>query len=100
MNKNGDTLDVTCPCCASHLVVDRESGAVLAERRPKAPARSFEDAMALEKKRAGEVDSNFRNAMTTVEKEKDILEKKLKEALKKAREEKDAPPPVRPIDLD
>lgn len=93
-------VETTCTCCGTWLKVDVATGAVLAEKRPRQPMKTFEDALAAEKQRSGNIDSAFRKAFTHVEHEKDILEKKLQEAMKKAREEKDKPLPPRPIDLD
>ena len=94
-----DVLDVTCPCCGNQLRVDAETGAVLSEKRPRL-SKSFEEALAAEKKKEEAFGSVFKKAVSNVEGEKDILEKKLREAMKKAKEEKDKPLPLRPIDLD
>jgi uncharacterized Zn finger protein (UPF0148 family) len=100
MPDKDSTLEVTCPCCGTWLKVDIATSAVLLEKRPKAPLRSFEEAVAAEMDRGRERDSAFRKAFTTIETEKEILEKKMREAMKKAKEEKDKPLPPRPIDLD
>ena len=100
MRDEDSTIEVTCPCCGTWLKVDISTSAVLLEKRPKAPLRSFEDAVAAEKERGRDRDSAFKKAFSTIETEKEILEKKLREAMKKAKQEKDMPPPPRPFDLD
>ena len=95
-----DPLVFTCPCCGTVLHLDRDSGAVLLEERPKkGPVKSFEEAARENASRQEQARAQLARAMEERKHRDEILEKKFREAVKKA-EKDEAPPPLRPFDLD
>lgn len=95
-----DTLQITCPECGTVLHVDRSTGAILLEDRPrKGTVKSLEEAAREAIARQEQARSQLAQAMEEAKHKDEILEKKFREAVKKA-ERDDAPPPPRPFDLD
>lgn len=95
-----DRLDVTCPCCATRLVVDAATGVILAEERPPTDAKkSFEDAMTSVTGGARRREEAFEKAFDRTRQLDDVLEKKFEEARKKAARDK-SKKPQNPFDLD
>lgn len=94
-----DRVSTVCPCCSTKLVVDAETGEILAEERPKADVeKSFEKAMSSVKSGSQRREEAFSKAFEKTQKLDDLLNKKFEEARKKA--EKDKSKPQRPFDLD
>jgi len=94
-----DRLELTCPCCATKLVVDAKSGEILAEERPKKDlSKSFEDAMTQVKGGAQKRDEAFAKAFDRTRNLDDVLNKKFEEARKKAKD--DTSRPFHPLDAD
>ena len=80
--------------------LELESGAVLLEERPKkGPVKSFEEAARENASRQEQARAQLARAMEERKHRDEILEKKFREAVKKA-EKDEAPPPLRPFDLD
>ena len=99
--KDGENLNVTCPCCQAKLVIDPIFGTVLAHTAPVKPGPNVDLAKAssiLEEQKKQREDK-FADSFFQETHKKDILAKKFEEAIKKA---KDAPAgkPLRDIDLD
>ena len=85
-----DRVDIVCPCCATRLVADVETGEILSEERPKKDlGKSFSEAM--NKVRSGESrrEEAFSKAYERTQKLDTLLEKKFEEARKKAKDEPD-----------
>jgi hypothetical protein len=100
MKKLDASLVVSCPCCGTVLHLDRVTGAILFEERPrKGPVKSFEEAARESVARQEQARAQLARAMEEEKNRGDIMDKKFKEALKKA-EDDDLPPPPRPFDLD
>ena len=94
-----DRLDVTCPCCATRLTVDAESGDVLAEERPKVdPTKTFEKAMSDVRSGAQRREEAFTKAFDRTQRLDDLLGKKFDEAAKKAK--RDPSRPHNPFDAE
>lgn len=94
-----DRVRVTCPCCATKLVVEVASGEILSEERPEVDhAASFDSAF--DKVRGGEKrrDEAFSKAFDKTKRLDELLSKKFEEAKKKA--EKDDTKPFNPFDFD
>ncbi|HEU5182563.1 MAG TPA: hypothetical protein VFW45_17385 [Candidatus Polarisedimenticolia bacterium] len=92
-------LIVTCPCCNTVLHLDRDTGALLLEERPrKGPTKSLEEAARENAARQEQARAQLAKAMQEEKHRDEIMEKKFKEAMKKA--EKDETRPPRPFDLD
>jgi hypothetical protein len=92
-------LIVECPCCATKLTLDRDTGDVLAEERPRVdPTKTFEKAMNEVRAGAEKREDAFTKAAERTRRLGDLLEKKFEEASKKA--SKDETPFKNPLDLD
>lgn len=96
--RGADHLGIRCPCCRTQLVVDRRTGDILHEERPKKVGRSWEEAVQAGKRKLAEAEALFAEGMERQRRADEILSKKFDEALKRA-DKSDTPPP-RPFDLD
>jgi hypothetical protein len=95
-----ENVEVTCPCCATRLTVDAESGEILAEERPKVDhQKSFESALTDVRRGADRRDELFSKAFDRTRRLDDLLEKKFEEAKKKADQDPGGRPRG-PFDLD
>jgi len=99
--KDGENLNITCPCCQAKLVVDPVFGAVLshaAHVKPGPDVDLTQAASILEEQKKNREDK-FADSWFQETNKEDILAKKFEEAMKKA---KDAPAgkPIRDFDLD
>jgi len=94
-----DRLNIVCPCCATQLVVDREHGEILAEKRPEKTGPDFESMVEKLQKASGEREKAFDQAFDRTRRLEDTLSKKFEEAVKKADELPDEKPQS-PFDLD
>jgi hypothetical protein len=99
--KDGENLNITCPCCQAKLVVDPVFGAVLSHEAHVKPGPDVDLTQAqsiLEQQKKSREDK-FADSFFQETHKEDILAKKFEEAMKKA---KDAPAgkPIRDFDLD
>ncbi len=96
-------LELRCPECKAHLVVDAESGEVLFHKKAKEPPAGGKDFDALlagldqEKAQAEEI---FEREVQAMKDRDRLLEEKFREAFKRAQEDESEAPPPRPFDLD
>ena len=94
-----DRVETVCPCCSTKLVVDTDTGEILAEERPKVDTeKSFEKAMNQVESGSKRREEAFSKAFDKTKKLDDLLDKKFEEARKKAK--KDKSKPHRPFDFD
>lgn len=93
-----DNLEITCPCCRTKLVVDRPTGEVLLEERPKKAGLSWDNAVSAGKSRQAEAETLFNRGMDRQANEDDILERKFREALERADTSDDPPPRIYDLD--
>jgi hypothetical protein len=94
-----EDLSITCPCCATKLLLDRETGEILSEERPVADhEKTFEDALRDVNTGANRREKAFSDAHKRTTNLESLLEKKFEEARKKAA--KDNTKPVNPLDFD
>jgi hypothetical protein len=99
--KDGENLNITCPCCHTKLTVDPVFGAVLSH---EAPPRALPDvdltntAGILEEQHRKREDK-FADSWFQEKNKEDILAKKFEENLKKAKEAPNTKP-IRDFDLD
>ncbi|MFQ5744242.1 MAG: hypothetical protein ACE5HV_11720 [Acidobacteriota bacterium] len=98
MSVGQGNLELRCPCCSTKLVIERDSGEILYEERPKKAGPSWDEALRVGKEKQAEAEAMFHKGMHRERHADEILEKKFKEALKRA-DKSDAPPP-RPFDFD
>jgi len=86
-------LEITCPCCASLLVVDPDSGAILREERVvKREHKSLDDALGHVAAQRREAEGRLDRALQDQKNRDDILEKKFEEARRKAANSTERPP--------
>ncbi|MEW6682423.1 MAG: 2-nitropropane dioxygenase [Nitrospirota bacterium] len=92
-------MTVVCPGCRAELTIDTATASVVWHHpEPPAPQRSLRDMVKdLETKRQ-QVADRFERERRSLPDRGRVLEEKVKESLKRV--DPDAPPPLRPIDLD
>jgi len=99
--KDGENLNVTCPCCKAKLVIDPLFGAVLSHEVPVKPGSDVDltQASSILEKQKQQREDKFADSWFQETNKEDILAKKFEEGMKKA---KDAPAgkPIRDFDLD
>src|SRR6201987_5768797 len=99
--KDGENLNVVCPCCQAKLVVDPVFGAVLSHEAPvkAGPEVDLTDAGKILSEQQKQREDKFADSWFQETNKEDILAKKFEEAMRKA---KDAPAgkPIRDFDLD
>src|SRR5277367_1328909 len=99
--KDGENLNVVCPCCQAKLVVDPMFGAVLSHEVPvkAGPNVDLTHAEKILSDQQKQREDKFADSWFQESNKEDILAKKFEEAMKKA---KDAPAgkPIRDFDLD
>jgi uncharacterized Zn finger protein (UPF0148 family) len=102
MTAENETGKLTCPCCQTTLVVDRETLAILyfEENREKSGGASFEDALEELKAKEKEKRSLFQKAVAEERQRRSLLGKKFEELQKQAAANPDAPPPPRPFEFE
>src|SRR3974377_2438630 len=99
--KDGENLNITCPCCQAKLVIDPIFGTVLSHTAPVKPGPNVDLTKAsniLEEQKKQREDK-FADWFFQETHKEDILAKKFDEAIKKTKN----PPagkPMRDIDLD
>jgi hypothetical protein len=93
-------FEITCPCCAATLVVDRISGEVLLHKAKehRGPGGSLESMVAGLETQKSEAARRFDREMESQKDRGRILEERFKEALERA--EKSDEKFVNPFDLD
>ena len=102
MATENETGKITCPCCQTTLVLDRQTLSILyfTEHREKAGGASFEAALQELKAKEKQKGSRFQQAVDEEKQRRALLSKKFHELQRKAAEEPDAPPPPRPFDFE
>ena len=99
--KDGENLNVTCPCCHAKLVIDPVFGSLLSHEAPPkgGPNIDLEKAHDVLAEQKRQREDKFADSWFQEANKEDILAKKFDEAMKKA---KDAPAgkPIRDLDLD
>ncbi len=99
--KDGENLNVTCPCCQAKLVIDPVFGTVLSHAAHVKPGPDVDltKASSILEEQNRQREDKFADSWFQETNKEDILAKKFEEAMKKA---KDAPAgkPIRDFDLD
>jgi hypothetical protein len=99
--KDGENLNIICPCCQANLTVDPIFGAVLSHEPPPkgTPSVDLENVHGVLAEQDRKREDKFADSWFQEKNKEDILTKKFEEAMKKA---KDAPAtkPIRDFDLD
>jgi len=94
-----EKFSVICPCCEAALVIDAQTGAILAHEEKKKVLGSFEDLKGELNKQKELREQLFSQEMSSMKDRERLLEEKFKEAMKRAEGEKDQPF-KNPLDLD
>ena len=99
--KDGENLNVICPCCQGKLVIDPIFGTVLSHTAAVKPGPDVDltKAASILEEQHKQREDKFADSWFQETNKEDILAKKFEEAMKKA---KDAPAgkPIRDFDLD
>jgi hypothetical protein len=92
-------FEITCPCCASTIVVDRLTGEVLLHKvKETRTTGSLETMVSNLEVQKTEAAKRFERQLESQKDRGRILEEKFKEALERA--DKSDKPPINPFDLD
>ena len=95
---SGDNIELSCPCCKTNLIIDRDSGEIIYEQRPKRSGYTWDEVLQAREAKQTEAEKMFSQGMDRQRNADEILEKKFKEALKHADDSDDPPPRI--FDLD
>jgi hypothetical protein len=100
MAKLKSELEVTCPCCASVLVIDTNLGRVISHREPPSAHRpELSEAQKIIAEEAARREAIFQKSVEAERTREDALARRFEEALKQARSEP-ITKPTRDFDLD
>lgn len=94
-----EKFSLICPCCEANLMIDAQTGAVLAHEEKKKAHGSFEDLAGELNKQKVLREQLFAQEMSSVKDRERLLDEKFKEALKRADTTSDTPF-KNPLDLD
>jgi hypothetical protein len=102
MSEHGEsTIQVTCPCCNSTLLIDTKAGIVKEWTEAKDPRKTadLKDAQKLLADDKARVEARYQEIVKTDKEKGATMDKKFKEFLEKSQDE---PPtkPLRDVDLD
>jgi hypothetical protein len=93
-------LEVTCPCCASTLVVDLNLGRVVSHREPERGNKpELSDAQRILAEEAARREAIFQQSVDNEKTRGDALSRRFEEALRQAKDEP-ITKPTRDFDLD
>lgn len=97
--KSTEPIVLFCPGCRTRLTIDRATGAVLLEERPRREGfRSLDEVAREVKEKRNQAKAQLEKAMDEARHHDEIMEKKFREAVKKAEETDEEPP--KPFDFD
>lgn len=100
---NDDYIQITCPGCATILIVQRRTGKIVETRKPileQGSGDRFEDAMQKVRQSQSEIERKVREAREREKSKQDRLESLFKDGLKRASEQGPISKPEREMDLD
>ena len=93
-------IEVTCPCCASTLIIDLNLGRVVGHKEVENPNKpELSDAHRIIAEQAARREAAFEESVNAERTRGDALSKRFEEALRQAREEP-ITKPTRDFDLD
>ena len=98
-----DTVNVTCPCCQTILVVEKKSGHVLEERKPiveESTGDRYEDALKKVQGRAGEAEEKFNRFKSEQDAKKARLNALFDERVKEIQDSGEDVEKVNPLEMD
>jgi hypothetical protein len=100
MAKLQSELEVTCPCCQTLLVIDRNLGRVVSHREPERGNKpELSDAQRILAEEAARREAIFQQSVSAEKTRGDALSRRFEEALKQAHQEP-VSRPARDFDLD
>ena len=91
-------LEITCPCCETHLQVDRQTGEIIWEERKQKTHSSLSDMVKGLDSQRKEKETLFKKQSEIQKERSRLLDEKFKEAQKKV--DKSTDRPLRDFDLD
>ena len=94
-----EKFNIICPCCEATLMLDAQTGALLAHEEKKKVHGSFEDLAGELNKQKELREQLFAQEMSSMKDRERLLEEKFQEALKRADTDSDKPF-KNPLDLD
>lgn len=98
-----DTVNVTCTCCNTILVVEKKTGQVLEERKPiieETTGDRYEDALKKVRGRAGEAEEKFARFKTDQDARKARLNALFDERVKEIQDSGEDVEKVNPLEMD
>jgi hypothetical protein len=98
-----DTINVTCPCCSSVLVVEKKTGTVLEERKPlieESTGDRYEDALKKVRSRPGQAAEKFDRFQSEQDAKKARLNALFDERLKEISDSGEDVEKVNPLEMD
>lgn len=98
-----DTINVTCPCCQSILVVEKKTGTVLEERKPiieESTGDRYEDALKKVRQRPGQAEEKFSRFKSDQDAKKARLNALFDDRLKEINESGEDVEKVNPLEMD
>ena len=97
----GTTIQVTCPCCDSTLVVDVQAGAVKEWKEAKDPRKSADlrDAQKLLADEKARVEARYQEIVKTDKEKGATMDKKFRDFMEKSKGDP-VKKPLRDVDLD
>lgn len=93
-----DKLEIICPCCETHLQVDKQTGEIIWEERKRKSHASLSDMVKGLDSQRKEKETLFKKQSEIQKERSRLLDEKFKEAQKKV--DKSADRPLRDFDLD
>jgi hypothetical protein len=88
-----------CPCCASTLIIDAQTGALISHEEKAKPIASFDEMLKGLDKQKQMRDQIFQQELGSQKDRERLLEEKFREAMKRAEKDKDKPY-INPLDVD
>jgi hypothetical protein len=98
-----ETIFVDCPCCATRLEIERNTGKVVqtwAKLEKKAGGDIFADTLKKRKEEKEKLGKYFSQAPSSLQQHKKELMDKFEQEKKRVKESGDTSRPINPMDLD
>jgi hypothetical protein len=94
-------VQVDCPCCGTHLVIDAARGVILERREPANPRKeaSLSNAQQVLREESSRIHERYRQIVEAEKGRGAAMEKKFKDFLDQSKDEP-VSRPVRDVDLD
>lgn len=95
-----NSLEITCPCCETLIVVSQATGEILLHKlKEKKSSRSLEEMVSDIDRQKSDRERLFEKGLEGQKNRKDILEARFREAMQRVDKDDDGPR-INPLDLD